>query len=301
MKSVAGGTAVIILAIIAFIAYSSLYVVPQTQFALPLRLGEPQQPKLEPGLYAKVPFIDNVIFLDKRILDLDMPAQEVIASDQKRLVVDAFARYRITDPLRFYQSLNSIAGAEQRLRNIGNSAVRRVLGQASFTAVVRDNRDKLMQSIRSEVNREAEGFGIAVVDVRIRRADLPEANSQAVYQRMQTERQREAAQFRAEGSERAQRIRAEADRAVSKTLGDANGKAEEIRGNADAQRNAIFAEAYGKDPEFFSFFRSLQAYEQSMRQGDTRMVISPDSPFFRYFRDPVGPTAPAPAAPAPAN
>jgi membrane protease subunit HflC len=312
MKSVAGGTAAIILAVLAFLAYSSLYIVPQTQFALPLRLGEPQQPKLDPGLYMKAPFIDNVIFLDKRILDLDTPAQEVIASDQKRLVVDAFARYRITDPLRFFQTLNSIAGAELRLRNIVNSAVRRVLGQASFSDAVRDNRSGLMQRIREEVNREGVGFGIAIVDVRIRRADLPEANSQAVFQRMQTERQREAAQFRAEGSERAQRIRAEADRAVAKTLGEANGAAEQIRGAADAERNRIFADAYNKDPEFFAFSRSLQAYEAGLRQGDTRLVLNPDSAFFRYFKDPAGTAeapvpvpvpspAPAPATTAPAD
>ena len=229
------------LVVVALIAYMSLYIVPQTQFALPLRLGQPQAPKTQPGLYVKAPFIDNLIYIDKRILDLDAPSQEVIANDQKRLVVDAFARYRVTDPLKFYQTLGSITGAELRLTNIMNSAIRRVLGQSSFLDVVRNNRGELMEKIKDELNREATGFGVLVNDVRIRRADLPEANSQAVFQRMKTERQREAAQFRAQGGEQAQRIRAEADRSVARITGEANGSAEEIRGSADAERNRIFA------------------------------------------------------------
>jgi membrane protease subunit HflC len=293
-----GGAAAIVLLVIAIIAYMSLYTVPQTQFALPLRLGEPKQPKLEPGLYVKTPFIDNIVYIDKRILDLDTPPQEVIANDQKRLVVDAFARYRVTDPLRFFQSLGSIQGAELRLNNIMNSAVRRVLGQASFLDVVRENRAGLMGKIKDEVNREASGFGVQIVDVRIRRADLPEANSQAVFQRMQTERQREAAQFRAEGSEQAQRIRAESDRSVARVLGEANGAAEQIRGSADAERSRLFAEAYSRDPDFFAFFRSLQAYTESMKPAQSRFVLSPDSDFFRYLRSPDGGTKPAGSSPA---
>jgi membrane protease subunit HflC len=293
-----GGAAAIVLLVVAIIAYMSLYTVPQTQFALPLRLGEPKQPKLAPGLYVKTPFIDNIIYIDKRILDLDTPPQEVIANDQKRLVVDAFARYRVTDPLRFFQSLGSIQSAELRLNNIMNSAVRRVLGQASFLDVVRENRGGLMGKIRDEVNREAAGFGVQIVDVRIRRADLPEANSQAVFQRMQTERQREAAQFRAEGSEQAQRIRAESDRSVARVLGEANGAAEQIRGSADAERSRLFAEAYSRDPDFFAFFRSLQAYTDSMKPAQSRFVLSPDSDFFRYLRSPDGGEKPAGSPPA---
>jgi membrane protease subunit HflC len=293
-----GGAAAIVLIAVAILAYASLYTVPQTQFALPLRLGEPKQPKLEPGLYVKAPFIDNIIYIDKRILDLDTPPQEVIANDQKRLVVDAFARYRVTDPLRFFQSLGSIQGAELRLNNIMNSAVRRVLGQASFLDVVREDRARLMGRIKDEVNREASGFGVEIADVRIRRADLPEANSQAVFQRMQTERQREAAQFRAEGSEQAQRIRAESDRSVARILGEANGAAEQIRGSADAERSRLFAEAYSRDPDFFAFFRSLQAYTESMKPSQSRFVLTPDSDFFRYLRSPDGGARPAASPPA---
>jgi modulator of FtsH protease HflC len=319
-----GGVAVFVLAAVALLAYMSLYVVPQTQFALPLRLGQPQAPRTEPGLYVKAPFIDNVVYIDKRILDLNARPQEVIANDQKRLVVDAFARYRVTDPLKFYQTLNSITGAELRLTNIMNSAIRRVLGQSSFLDVVRNNRAGLMTRIRDEVNREANGFGVIVGDVRIRRADLPEANSQAVFLRMQTERQREAAQFRAQGSEQAQRIRAEAQREVARITGEANGSAEQIRGAADAERVRIFADAYGKDPEFFAFFRSMLAYTDSLKPAFSRFVLSPNSDFFRYFRNPspqgsraeapmpsappapsAAPAAPAapstPAAPAPAQ
>ena len=310
-----GGVAAFVLVVVALIAYMSFYIVPQTQFALPLRLGQPQAPKTQPGLYVKAPFIDNLIYIDKRILDLDAPSQEVIANDQKRLVVDAFARYRVTDPLKFYQTLGSITGAELRLTNIMNSAIRRVLGQSSFLDVVRNNRGELMEKIKDELNREATGFGVLVNDVRIRRADLPEANSQAVFERMKTERQREAAQFRAQGGEQAQRIRAESDRTVARITGEANGASEEIRGSADAERNRIFAEAYSRDPEFFDFFRSIQAYTESLKPSLTRFLLSPDSEFFRYFRDPGVPaakqqsqlptppaaTAPGTVAPAPAQ
>jgi membrane protease subunit HflC len=296
-----GGVAAIILVAAALIAYLSLYTVHQTEFALPLRLGEPMGPKLDPGLYVKAPFIDNIVPIDRRLLDLDTPPQEVIANDQKRLVVDAFARYRVVDPLKFFQTLGSITGAELRLSNIMNSAVRRVLGQSSFLDVVRDNRAGLMAKIKDEVNREAGGFGVIVADVRIRRADLPEANSQAVFQRMQTERQREAAQFRAQGGEQAQRIRAEADRSVARITGEANGTAEQVRGSADAERNRIFAEAYSRDPEFFNFFRSTQAYTDSLKPSVSRFVLSPDSEFFRYFRSPEAPAPTTSGGQAPAR
>jgi membrane protease subunit HflC len=252
----------------------------------------------DPGLHVKVPFIDNVIAIDKRILDLEAPAQEVIASDQKRLVVDAFARYKIQDPLRFYQTLGSIQGANSQLAILMNSALRRVLGEVTFTHVVRDQRAELMARIRELVDHEATGYGIQVVDVRIRRADLPEQNSQAVYQRMQTERQREAAEFRAQGAQRAQEIRSRADREVTVLVADATSKSEQIRGEGDATRNQIFADAFSPDPDFFAFYRSMQAYEAGLKHTDTRFLLKPDTSFFRFFNTPSGkPTAP-PAAPA---
>jgi len=283
-----GGLGVVIAVAILIVAYSSLFTVYQTQQALVLRLGNPLPPITEPGLHDKAPFIDSVVYIDKRILDLDAPAQEVIASDQKRLVVDAFARYRIKDPLRFYQSLGSVHGANSQLAILLNSALRRVLGEATFSHVVRDQRAELMARIQQLVDQEAQGYGIEVVDVRIRRADLPEQNSQAVYRRMQTERQREAAEFRAQGSQRAQEIRSRADREVTVLVAEANSKSEQIRGEGDATRNQIFAQAYSQDPDFFNFYRSMQAYENGLKPSDTRLVLKPDSSFFRFFNDPSG-------------
>jgi membrane protease subunit HflC len=285
---VAGGVAVVLLILALFIGYNSLFTVYQTRQAIVVRLGEPVRVVTQPGLNFKVPLIDTVISIDKRILDLEAPAQEVIASDQKRLVVDAFARYRIHDPLKFYQTVNSIEGANSRLATLLVSALRRVLGESSFIEVVRDERPTLTQRIREQVDREAAAFGIDVVDVRIRRADLPEQNSQAVYQRMQTERQREAAEFRAMGNQRSQEIRARADRDVTVLIAEAQSRAEQIRGEGDAERNRIFAEAFGRDADFFAFYRSMQALEASLKQNDTRMLLKPDSEFFRYFVDPSG-------------
>ena len=228
------------------------------------------------------------MYIDKRILDLEAPSQEVIASDQKRLVVDAFARYRIQDPLRFYQTLGSIAGANSQLSILLNSALRRVLGEVTFTHVVRDQRAELMARIRELVDHEATSYGVQVVDVRIRRADLPEQNSQAVYQRMQTERQREAAEFRAQGAQRAQEIRSRADREVTVLVAEATSKSEQIRGEGDSTRNQIFADAFNQDPDFFAFYRSMQAYEHGLKSSDTRLLLKPDLNFFRYFTDPSG-------------
>jgi membrane protease subunit HflC len=234
--------------------------------------------------------MDSVIYIDKRILDLENPAQEVIASDQKRLVVDAFARYRIVDALKFYQTVGSIDGANSRLSTLLNSALRRVLGEATLQHIVRDERASLMAKVREQLDRDAHQFGISVIDVRIRRADLPDQNSEFVYTRMQTERQREAAEFRAQGSQRAQEIRAKADRDVTVIKAEANSKAEQVMGEGDAERNRIFAEAYNKDPEFFAFQRSMLAYEAGLKHGDTRMLLRPNSEFFRYFADPTGKT-----------
>ena len=294
-----GGILIVALLALLIIGYSSFYSVYQTQQALVVRLGQPVRVVEDPGLHVKVPFIDSVITIDKRILDLEAPAQELIASDQKRLVVDAFARYRIVDALRYYQTLGSIAGANSQLTILLSSALRRVLGEVSFTHVVRDERAQLMARIREQVDREAETYGISVVDVRIRRADLPEQNSQAVYQRMQTERQREAAEFRAQGSQRSQEIRARADRDVTVLIAESTSRAEQTRGEGDAERNRIFADAYGRDTDFFSFYRSMQAYEAAFHHNDTRMLLKPDSDFFRFFVTPSGKPSPN-SAPQPA-
>jgi len=292
------GGAILLLALAALvIVYGSLFQVYQTQQALVVRLGQVVRVVSEPGLNFKVPFIDNVIAIDKRILDLEAPAQEVIASDQKRLVVDAFARYRIKDALRFFQTLGSKTAADSQLAILLNSALRRVLGEATFIEVVRDQRAELMARIRDLINHEAEGYGITVVDARIRRADLPEQNSQAVYQRMQTERQREAAEYRAQGQQRAQEIRSRADREVTVLVADATQKSEQVRGEGDATRNQIFADAFNKDPDFFAFYRSMQAYETGLKANDTRLLLKPDSNFFRYFNHPSGKVPPASAPP----
>jgi membrane protease subunit HflC len=283
-----GGVAALLVLAALIVGYSSLFTIYQTQQALVLRLGNPQAPITTPGLHIKAPFIDTVVYIDKRILDLEAPAQEVIASDQKRLVVDAFARYRIKDPLRFYQTLGSIQGANSQLAILLNSALRRMLGEATFIHVVRDQRADLMSRIRELVDHEATSYGIEVVDVRIRRADLPEQNSQAVYQRMQTERQREAAEFRAQGAQRGQEIRSRADRDVTVLVAEATSQSEQIRGEGDATRNQIFADAFNKDADFFAFYRSMQAYEASLKSGDTRLLLKPDTNFFRYFNDPSG-------------
>jgi modulator of FtsH protease HflC len=293
---VSGIVTLILLFIVAIVAYSSLFTVQQTEQALVVRFGKPVDIATEPGLHFKAPFIDTVIPVDKRILDLENPSQEVIASDQKRLVVDAFARYRIKDALRFYQSVGSIQAANLQLTTLLNASLRRVLGEVTFIQVVRDEREALMGRIRDQLDHEADGYGIQVVDVRIRRADLPEQNSQAVYQRMQTERQREAAEFRAQGDQKAQEIRSNADREATVIVAEANSKGEQTRGEGDAERNRLFAEAYGKDPDFFAFYRSMSAYENGMKSADTRFLLRPDSDFFRYFSNPSGKPAEAPPA-----
>jgi len=298
----ASGAAAIILLIAVIVGYSTFFTVYQTRQALVVRLGQPVRVITEPGLNVKIPFIDSVIYIDKRILAVESPAQEVIASSQdnsvpgageagERLVVDAFARYRIVDPLKFYQTVGP-DGANSQLSILLNSALRRVLGAATLSDAVRNRREELMVQMRDQLDRDAQPFGIHVVDVRIRRVDLPEQNSQAVYQRMQTERQREAAEFRAQGSQKSQEIRAKADRDVTVIVAEANQQSETVRGQGDALRNSIFADAYTRDPDFFGFYRSMQAYERSMQRGDTNFVLRPDSDFFRYFGDPEGKSQP---------
>jgi modulator of FtsH protease HflC len=294
---VAGIAALIVLFVLIIVAYSSMFTVQQTEQALVVRFGKPVAVVTEPGLNFKVPFTDSVISIDKRILDLENPSQEVIASDQKRLVVDAFARYRIKDALRFYTSVGSIQAANLQLTTLLNASLRRVLGEVNFIAVVRDEREKLMSRIRDQLDKEADGYGIQVVDVRIRRADLPEQNSQAVYQRMQTERQREAAEFRAQGAQKGQEIRSKADREATVIVAEANSTAEQTRGAGDAERNRLFAEAYSKDQDFFAFYRSMTAYENGLKSSDTRFLLRPDSDFFRYFGSANGKPPETAAAP----
>ena len=300
MKNVVAALlAVAALAMLA--AYGALFTVYQTKQALVVRFGEPIRVITEPGLHVKVPIVDTVITVDNRILDLENAAQEVFASDQRRLVVDAFARYRIINVLDFYRTVNNIEGANSRLSSLLNAALRRVLGEATLIHVVRDERATLMGRVRDQLDREARAFGIEVVDVRIRRADLPEQNSQAVYLRMQTERKRQADSIRGAGNQKVQEIRAKADRDVTVIVAEAQKQAEQIRGEGDAERNRIFAEAYSKDPDFFAFYRSMQAYEAGLRSGDTRLVLRPDSDFFKYFGNPAGKETPkdAPKPPAP--
>ena len=301
--------ALALIGIAAVLLYAGTFVVQQTQSAIVLQFGRVRTIATTPGLYFKLPApFEQVTLLDNRILDLDLPAQEIIASDQKRLVVDAFTRYKISDPLRFYQAVNNIPRANSQLASIVNGNVRSVLAEASFIAMVRTERSRLMNRIRDEVNREAARFGMTVVDVRLRRVDLPAANSAAVFQRMQTERQREAAEARALGGQQAQEVRARADRDATVIVAEAQQRSDVIRGEGEAERNKVFAEAFGKDPEFFAFYRSMQAYEASIKPGDTRMVLTPDSPFFRFFNGPsaqrqdgqAGASA-TPATPAPAR
>lgn len=301
--------ALILVGIAAVLFYAGTFVVQQTQSAIVLQFGRVRTIATTPGLYFKLPApFETVTFLDNRILDLDLPAQEIIASDQKRLVVDAFTRYRISDPLRFYQAVNNIPRANSQLASIVNGNVRSVLAEASFIAMVRTDRARLMTRIRDDVNREAGRFGMTVVDVRLRRVDLPAANSAAVFQRMQTERQREAAEARALGAQQAQEVRARADRESTVIVAEAQRRSDEIRGEGEGERNKVFADAFGKDPEFFAFYRSMQAYEASIKAGDTRLVLSPDSPFFRFFNGPQarrsageGAAPPPAATPAPAQ
>ncbi|PDT74377.1 protease modulator HflC [Bradyrhizobium sp. C9] len=293
---VTGIVSLIVLFIVLAVGYSSMFTVAQTEQTIVLRFGEPVEVVTDPGLHFKAPW-NSVINVDKRILDLENPSQEVIASDQKRLVVDAFARYRIKNALRYYTSVGSIQAANLQLTTLLNAALRRVLGEVNFITVVRDEREKLMARIREQLDKEADGYGIEVVDVRIRRADLPEQNSQAVYDRMKSERQREAAEFRAQGDQKAQEIRSKADREATVIVAEANSAAEQTRGAGDAERNRLFAEAYGKDKDFFAFYRSMTAYENSLRSGDTRFLLRPDSEFFRYFGNANGKLPEAAAAP----
>ena len=272
----------VLVAIVA-LAFFSIFIVKEVNQAIVLQFGDPKRIINKPGLNFKIPFIQNVVFLDKRILNLDTPPEEVIASDQKRLIVDAFARFQIVDSLLFYKAVGNERVARSRLSTIINSRLRSVLGTQELQTLLSKDRTKQMALIQEGVNTEAEKFGIKIVDVRIKRADLPQANSEAIYRRMQTEREREAKEFRARGAEMAVTITSTADKEVTVILADAEKQSEIMKGEGDAQRNKIFASAFGKDPEFFAFYRAMQAYEKALIGGDTSLILSPDSEFFKFF------------------
>ena len=272
-----------IIILIAALAFFSIFIVKEVNQAIVLQFGDPKKIILKPGLNFKIPFIQNVVFLDSRILNLDTPPAEVIASDQKRLIVDAFARFQIIDPLKFYISVGNERVARSRLSTIINSRIRGVLGTQELATLLSTERTKQMAIIRNDVNEEAKGFGIKIIDVRIKRADLPQANSDAIFRRMQTEREREAKEFRARGAEMAVTITSTADKEVTVILADAQKKSEIMKGEGDGKRNNIFANAFGQDPEFFAFYRAMQAYEKALIGGETSLILSPDSEFFKFF------------------
>ena len=274
-----------VIVVAGFAIYLSLFVVKEINQAIVLQFGDPKKVIVKPGLQVKIPFIQNVVFLDRRILNLDAPPEEVIASDQKRLIVDAYARFKIVDPLKFYISVGDERVARSRLSTIINSRIRSVLGKQSLATLLSEDRTKQMAIIQEGVNTEAENFGIQIIDVRIKRADLPQANSEAIYKRMQTEREREAKEFRAKGAEMAVTITSTADKEVTVLLANAKKQSEIMKGEGDGQRNKIFATAFGKDPEFFAFYRAMQAYEKALIGGDTSLILSPDSDFFKFFGD----------------
>ena len=279
----AGKFLIPLIILLAATAFFSIFIVKEINQAIVLQFGDPKRIILKPGLNFKLPFIQNVVFLDKRILNLDAPPEEVIASDQKRLIVDAFARFKIVDPLKFYISVGNERVARSRLSTIINSRIRSVLGTQRLQTLLSEDRTKQMSLIQEGVNNEAEKFGIEIVDVRIKRADLPPANSDAIYRRMQTEREREAKEFRAKGAEMAITITSTADKEVTVILADAEKQSQILKGQGDGQRNKIFADAFGQDPDFFAFYRAMQAYETALIGGETSLILSPDSEFFKFF------------------
>ena len=275
----------IVVGAILFVVFNAAFIVPETHSALVFRFGEPKSQYAEAGLKFKVPFAESVTFIDKRNRNLEQEQTEIIARNQERLNVDAFARYRIIDPLLFYQSVRNVYQGEVRLGSQLNDSIRAVLGNVTVDEIISERRSELMGRIQEQLTRSARPLGVEIVDVKIRRADLPQTNSEAVFQRMIAERKQLAQQYRSEGNERANQIRAQADRQVIEIKAEANEESEKIRGAADAERNAIFAAAYGKDPEFFAFSRSLLAYEEALKKGDTTILLSPNSEFFRYFNN----------------
>ncbi len=290
----------VLLVVLGILASSSFFIVDQTEQALVLQLGEvrrvinePGQDKTTPGLYMKRPFVENVIEYDKRVLDFEPPHEEVIVADQKRLVTDTYTRYRIANPLLFYQTVGTEEGVRARLSALVTGSLRRVLGNVTLNDILSEKRGAIMRQIRDEVATEAKPFGIEVVDVRLRRADLPEENSQAIYARMQSEREQQARQYRGEGAEAAQTVRANAERERTVILAEAQRDAQRVRGDGDAQAVRIYANAFGQDKEFFAFYRSLQAYRDALNGKDTSFILSPEGSFFRFFQAPGGGGTPA--------
>ncbi|MBP0463439.1 protease modulator HflC [Roseomonas sp. PWR1] len=289
------------LAVIVVTATSTLFTVHQTQQVLITQFGQPIRVIREPGLQAKIPFIQSVISFDQRLLDFDAPGEEVILGDQRRLIVDSFTRYRITDPLVFYQTVGATEGGIRgRLNSIVSASLRRVMGNEPLLSVLSADRTRIMGEIQRQVNVEARQFGIEVVDVRIRRADLPQENTQAILQRMQSERERVAREARAEGAEVAQRVRAGAERERTVLLAEAQAQSDVLRGQGEQESLRLVADAFQRDLDFFQFWRSMQAYREAFAEGNTRMVMTPDSEFFRYFRESGGRLRPLPG-PAPAQ
>ena len=285
----------VVLVVAGLTVTNALFIVDQTEEALVLQFGQPRRVIRTPGLWTKRPFLEDVRRYDNRLLDYEPPPEEVIVSDQKRLVVDTYTRYRITDPLLFYQTVNSEVAVRARLGAMVNGSLRRVLGNVTLSALLSHQRSSIMRQIRDEVAEQGKSFGIEVVDVRIRRADLPEENSQAIYARMVSERQQQASQYRGEGSEAAQTVRANADRERTVILADAQRSAQRVRGEGDAESIRIYADAFGQDKEFFAFYRSMQAYRDALNGRSTSFVLTPDSGFFRFFDKPNAATGKEPA------
>ena len=279
----AGKILLVIIIAIGALAFFSIFFVKEINQAIVLQFGDPKRIIITPGLQFKIPFVQNVVFLDRRILSLDPAPEEVIASDQKRLIVDAFARFKIVDPLKFYISVGNERVARSRLATIINSRLRNVLGKQSLATLLSEDRAKQMDLIQEGVNTEAAKFGIEIIDVRIKRADLPQANSEAIFRRMQTEREREAKEFRARGAEMAVTITSTADKEVTVILANADKQSEIMKGEGDGLRNKIFADAFGQDPDFFAFYRAMQAYETALIGGETSLIMSPDNEFFKFF------------------
>ena len=273
---------------LSFLGLNSLFTMDERQQGLVLQFGEPKRVIQSSGLHFKLPLIQNVVRYDVRILEYDLPVEEVIAVDKKRMLIDSFTRFKITDPLEFYKTVGTESSVRNRLNSNVISSLRRVVGRVTLEELLSEERSNIMENIKVEVNNEASRFGIEVVDVRIRRADLPEANSQAIYERMISERVREAKEFRAKGSEIAQKIRAEADKERTVILAEATKKSEILRGEGESESVNIYADAFQQDPEFYSFYRSMQAYGNVLGEDGTTMILSPDSEFLEFFNNSKG-------------
>lgn len=269
---------------LVFVLFNSLYILPQTKQAIVLQFGEPVRLVKEPGLKFKVPFIQNVVFYDNRLLNLDPPAQEIVLNDKKRLDVDSFTRFRIIDPLKFYQTVRTEEQARSKLKEIVNSSVRKILGRTTLQELLSQKRTQIMSDISAAVKTDARQIGVSVADVRIRRADLPIEVLQAINARMKTERERDAKEFRAQGQQNAQQIRAKAEKERTIIIAEAAKQAEILRGEGDREATRIWNKAANHDPQFFAFYRSLAAYKKALNEGKTSLVLSPDSEFFRYFQ-----------------